>query len=69
MKRLTTILMALVLSGCVTNGQIDYGKTALAVAGVVAVGMIAANDSSDEVAGEDCFIVVRPDGTSSQVCR
>lgn len=66
---LLLVVFMLALSGCATQGgEIDWGKTAMVGVGVLAVGMIAANDSSDDgPAKQNCYWVVTGNG-STQVC-
>lgn len=68
MKKLLTILCALALAGCTTNGQIDYGKTAMVVVGVAVVGAVAANSGGSSDSGPDCYVAVTSTG-SDRVCR
>jgi len=57
----------LALSGCVTNGQFDAGKTAMLVGAIVVGGIVASQ--SDTVLADDnrCHWVVTSTG-STQVC-
>lgn len=66
MKRIIALIATLALSGCVTNGEIDYGKTALLV-GTIAVG-IALASQNESAGGQNCHWVVTAGG-STQVCK
>ena len=69
MKKTIVLIAALALTACTTNGQIDYGKTALLAVGVVAVGVaISQSDSNSNASGSNCHWVVTANG-STQVCR
>ena len=68
MRKLCVLIAVLALTGCTTNGQIDYGKTALVAVGVLVVGAALASDSNSNASGSNCHWVVTPDG-STQVCR
>lgn len=68
MKKIITLIAALALSGCATNGEFDAGKTALLVVGVAVVGAVAASGDSSGPSSPNCHFVVGPNG-STQICR
>jgi len=68
MKRLITILIAiLAMAGCTTNGVYDSGKTWALVGGIVIGGAVVANADSKS-AGSNCYWAVSANG-SRQVCQ
>lgn len=66
MKKLI-ILAVILLSGCTTNGVYDPVKTWTLV-GIVAVGGIAASDSSDTTDNRHCGFVVTGSGSTPIHC-
>jgi len=72
MKKLMVLLVALSLTGCVTNGQFDGKKTALLIGGMVVVGAIAASSGSSSNPAQDpnCPIgYPDPNSIGTVVCR
>ena len=67
MKKIAIIIASLCLSACATNGEIDYGKTALFIGSAVVVGYLLAEKNAEND-GMNCYYVIRASG-SSQVCR
>ena len=66
MRKLITLIAALALTGCATNGEFDGGKTALLIGGLIVAG-VALSQSDSGPADSNCYWVVGPNG-STQYC-
>ena len=69
MKNILVIALALLICGCANMTPAEQKQTALIVGGLIIVGVIAAQSSSDTPAKLNCFWAISPDGHSTQVCR
>ena len=66
MKKL--LLVILMLSGCANMTPAEKTQTALIIGGILVVGAIAANNGGGSAA-KDCYWVIGPGDSQTQVCR